>query len=200
MPAPARSRASRSTRTTTRRTSSDARRSASPPASASRTWTDAGDAPAADLDERPRGDREHRARRAGRGPYDVIAQEVLVDDRVDRLRVAHRRHAADRETGHVAHERRVGLRRAEARLVHAVRAACDHEQGVVADAEDERLADLADLAPDRRGGLRRRARPLRELADLGVDARARERPDHPVDGAHTAAVGTRRAISWSVSG
>jgi len=104
------------------------------------------------------------------------------------------------KSGLLAHEPGVGLRRAEAGLVHAVRAARDDQERRVADAEHERLADLSHLAADRRRGLLGRARPLRELADLRVDAGGAQDLGDAVDGAHAAAVGTRPAISWSVSG
>jgi hypothetical protein len=67
--------------------------------------------------------------------------------------------------------------------------------GSFPDAEHERLADLADLAADGGRGVLRGERAVGVLADLGVDARPRERGRHPFDGVHAAAVGTRRAIS-----
>jgi hypothetical protein len=101
------------------------------------------------------------------------------------------RHAADREAGALADERGVGLLQPERLLVDGVRAAAQDEHRRVVAQEHQRLHDLADLAPDRRRGVGCGARPLRELARAGVGAAVV---------AHTAAVGTRRAISSSVSG
>jgi hypothetical protein len=104
------------------------------------------------------------------------------------------------EPGLLADPLGVRLDRPEARLVDAVRAARDDQEWRVADAEHERLADLRHLAADGGRRLGRRPRPVRELADLGVDARLPQDGPDAVERAHAAAVGTRRAISWSVRG
>jgi hypothetical protein len=129
-------------------------------------------------------DREDRRRRPRGGPHRPVGEQVLVDDRLDRAHVAVGRHAADREAGLLAGEGGVGLLGAEARLVHAVGARRDDEQRLVADPEDQRLADRPHLAADRGSGVRGGARTGRELLDV-LEAR----------GAHAAAVGTRLAIS-----
>ncbi len=135
-------------------------------------------------------EREHRARGAGGRPQLAEGQQRLVDERLGGRRAPPvGRHPADREAGVPADERGVGLGDAERGLVDGVGAAAEDEHGVVAAPEHQRLDDLADLAPDRRGRVGRGARALGELAD------ARERLGHA-----GADVGTRAASSSSVSG
>ena len=103
--------------------------------------------------------------------------------------MSHGCHAPDREPRRVAHE--PGVRPAErdaqcrsrARRVHPVRPGGDDDGRTVPrlprGAEHDALRDLRDLAPDRRGGVGRRARALGEFADVvRVPGRAQRRP-HP---------------------
>ena len=77
---------------------------------------------------------EHGVGVAGRGPDPRVPGEGEVDQSDKRCGMAHRRDAADRETGVLAHEGRArhldrlaGQRR-EPGGVDAVRAACHHQQ------------------------------------------------------------------------
>jgi hypothetical protein len=136
------------------------------------------------------GDREHRVRRAGRRPDGVVAQQVLVDQLLDRPLVPERRDAADGESRGRPDERgvRLGDRGAEVRgdelLVHAVAAARDDEHRVagVGASEDERLRDLLHLAAEPGGGLRRGARRLRQLHDARRRARLEQGAAYSIDG------------------
>ena len=95
---------------------------------------------------------------AGRRPHDLVAEQVLVDERAQRRRMPERRHAADREAGRRAREVRVRARPPARRTPPPA-------------------------APRRRGWRRRRARaPPRRRSGTPATSRSpppRRRPPRP---------------------
>jgi len=140
---------------------------------------DVGPAGAGEAGQLSRGHRKHGEGGAGCGPHDLELLEVLVEQQLDGLRVPDRRHAANGVTGRGAHEVGVGSRellahlRRDLLLAYAIRAARDYDDCLAARhaAEDDRLRDLGDRAPDGGGRIGARSRGLLELDDPRLKAR-----------------------------
>ena len=139
---------------------------------------------------------EDGVRRPGRGPDDVVLQQGAVGEHAGPGPVPERRHAADGVPGGLPDEVHLGpgdlvgaefladeLQVDAGGPVHehehghpSPKLSASLEQGGPPCCEDQRLADLAQLAPDRGGGLGGGTGGIREPADLSHEIPEPERP------------------------
>ncbi len=109
-----------------------------------------------------------------------VLKQILIEESLQRLRMADGRDAADDKAGLLPDEISIGLgygladQSGELAFVDAVRAAGNDQDGsaAVRAAEHEGLGDLPDAAPDRLSGLSRRPGGPGELDDLQLDPQA----------------------------